>query len=259
MVISDFDVVGWMGELDRQGLVVVPDVLAPDRLQEMRDEVDRLIAEDMAKGAQVSGFSYDPDDRNIRIVDLVPRSEALRGLAEHPLALAFANHLLGPDFRLSNFSGNRTNPGSGRMGMHADQGFLPAPWPPYAMAINIGWALDDFTADNGGTCYIPGSHKRDHGPEWDGHYPEAQALTCRAGSFFAMDGRTWHQTGANVTQNRSRTGLFAYYVRPFLVTQRPWPDLISPSQQSRLSPEMARLLGFESPRATTNLVSRQAL
>lgn len=256
---SDFDMAGWIEELDTQGVVIVPAVLEHGPLQQVRNEVDRLIAEDIAAGAQISGFSYDSDDLNVRIVDLVPRSEALRDLAEHPLALALVQHLLGADFRLSNFSGNRTNPGSGAMGMHADQGFLPSPWPPYAMAVNIGWALDDFTAENGGTRYIPGSHKRDHGPEWNGCYPQARAVTCRAGSLFAMDGRTWHQTGPNITRDSSRTGLFAYYVRPFLVTQRPWPSLVSSELQARLSPGMTRLLGFESTRATTNLVSRDVI
>lgn len=243
--------------LDAEGIVVVPNVLNDGVLQSAREEIDRLIDEDIGNGAQVSGFDYDPDDRNIRIVDLVPRSRLMRSLVEHPLALSLVRHLLGDDFRLSNFSGNRTRPGSGAMGMHADQGFLPAPWPPYPMAINIGWALDDFTVENGATRYIAGSHLRDHGPDWHGNYKEAQAVSCSAGSLFAMDGRTWHQTGPNVTENESRTGLFAYYVRPFIVTQRPWPELIPPDLSTSLGAQVRHLLGLDSRRATTNLESRR--
>ncbi|MDP3659421.1 phytanoyl-CoA dioxygenase family protein [Phenylobacterium sp.] len=245
-----------LAELDEHGVVVAPDVLSAAELAAARGAVDELIAADRAAGAQLAGFHYDPDDRNIRIVDLAPRSEVMRSLVEHPLALALVEHALGADFRLSNFSGNRTAPGSGRMGMHADQGFLPSPWPPYAMAFNIGWALDDFTPQNGGTRYIPGSHKRDHGPKWNGDYAEARPIVCRAGSLFAMDGRVWHQTGANVTDAETRTGLFAYYVRPFIVTQRPWPALIPRAKRDELTPRVAELLGFERPRATTDLRSR---
>jgi len=253
---SEHDLGAFKAELDATGVVVVPAVLKGAELEAARAAVDEVIEANLAEGQQVRGFEYDPDDRNVRIVDLVPRHELFRRLAQHPLALELVGHALGRTFRLSNFSGNRTGPGSGRMFMHADQGFLPSPWPPYAMALNIGWALDDFTAENGGTRYVPGSHKRDHGPRPDGDYDDAVAMECPAGSIFAMDGRVWHQTGANVTENETRTGLFAYYVRPFIVTQRPWPELFPPERREELEPALAALLGLDLRRATTDLRSR---
>jgi ectoine hydroxylase-related dioxygenase (phytanoyl-CoA dioxygenase family) len=250
------DIAALKAELDATGVVIVPDVLVGEELADARMAADEVIAGNLTDGEPIRGFSYDPDDRNIRIVDLVPRHETFRRLAEHPLALALVSHVLGPDFRLSNFSGNRTAPGSGRMYMHADQGFLPSPWPPYAMALNVGWALDDFTVENGGTRYIPGSHRRDHGPQADADYQEAVSVVCKAGSIFAMDGRVWHQTGANTTADVTRTGLFAYYVRPFIVTQRPWPELIPAERREELTPTLAALLGLAQRRATTDLRSR---
>jgi ectoine hydroxylase-related dioxygenase (phytanoyl-CoA dioxygenase family) len=152
--------------------------------------------------------------------------------------------LLGRDARLSNFSGNRTRPGSGRMFMHADQGFVPSPWPPYAMAINVGWALDDFTAQNGGTLYVPASNHETTGPQPDRRYAEAVPVVCPAGSIFVMDGRVWHQTGENVTRDVERTGLFAFYVRPFIVPQMAWHKLVDESRESEFTPSLWSMLGL---------------
>ena len=86
---------------------------------------------------------------------------------------------------------------------------MTAPWPSWPLAVNVGWAVDDFTAENGATRVVPGSLQAGRGPEWGQDYPEAIALTCPAGSIFVMDGRVWHQTGPNTTQNVQRIGMFA--------------------------------------------------
>ena len=39
---------------------------------------------------------------------------------------------------------------------------LPRPHPP--MMVTSIWALTDFTAANGGTCYVPGSHRSPYEP-----------------------------------------------------------------------------------------------
>lgn len=232
-------------DLDETGVAIVEGVLSAAELGEVRDAIAALIAEDEAAGRQLRNFSYDPDDRTVRLMDLVIRHEPFRKLVEHPLATALVRHVLGDNYRVSNFSGNITEPGNARMFMHADQGFLPAPWPPYAMSINIGWAIDDFTIENGGTIYIPGTHRETHGPRPEGGYPGEVSVQCPAGSLFAMDGRTWHQTGNNVTEGTSRTGLFAYYVRPFIVPQRPWTILVDQSRRDEFSADLWQRLGLE--------------
>ncbi|MCE9649601.1 MAG: phytanoyl-CoA dioxygenase family protein [Parvibaculum sp.] len=231
-------------QLDEQGLTIMEDVLDAAGIAAAMAALKRGVEADATQGVQLHGFSFDPDTRNTRVFDLVGKDRVFRDLVEHPVAVELTTHLIGAPFLLSNFSANVTAPGSGAMGMHADQGYVPAPWPPYPLAINVGWALDDFTVANGATRFVPGSHKKDHGPDWGASYEEAVPITCKAGSIFVMDGRVWHQTGPNVSAGETRAGLFAYYVRPFLRPQWNWYQSVKPALLKDMSPLMREMLGF---------------
>lgn len=244
-------------KLSECGVAVLPGVLGAAELVRVREAVWRGVEADRQAGVQLTGFTrIDPDERNIRLYNLIGKAAVFRELVEHPVARAMVEHLLGPKVRLSNFTANITRPGSGSMGMHSDQGYVTAPWPSWPLAVNVGWAVDDFTAENGATRVVPGSVQAGRGPEWGQDYPEAIALTCPAGSIFIMDGRVWHQTGPNTTQNVRRIGMFAYYVRPFILPQVVWQDLVSADLRDELTPWLREVLGF-GERATRNLQTSQ--
>src|SRR5947209_7341448 len=85
-----------------------------------------------------------------------------------------------------------TDPGGNPMFLHADQGFVTPPWPPYAMVANAMWMLDDFTPENGATRIAPASHKRNEQPDY-GNLPETIPVVAPAGTVMVFDGRLWHQ------------------------------------------------------------------
>ena len=64
-------------------------------------------------------------------------------------------------------------------------------------------------------------------------------------SIFVMDGRAWHQTGPNMTRDERRIGMFAYYVRPFILPQVVWQDLVSADLRNELTPWLREVLGFK--------------
>jgi ectoine hydroxylase-related dioxygenase (phytanoyl-CoA dioxygenase family) len=232
--------------LDAEGVCVIERVLDARGVQRVKDALLAGISSDESSGVPVRGFPFDPDTRNVRLFDLIGKDRVFVELVQHPLALELVRHQIGAPFLLSNFSANVTAPGSGAMYMHADQGYVPAPWPPYPMATNVAWTLDDFTAENGGTRFVPRSHLRDHGPEPSFANDETIAMECPAGSMFVMDARVWHQTGPNTSADQTRAGLFAYYVRPFIRPQWNWYQTVTPELLGTLDVEMREMLGFGS-------------
>src|SRR5271167_2912202 len=221
--------------LDHDGICVIENMLDAQALERVREALKTGIASDEKDKVQLRGFNFDPDEHNVRVFDLVGKGRVFVELVENPIAIELVRHVIGESFLLSNFSANVTGPGSGAMGMHADQGYLPPPWPPYPFALNVAWALDDFTEANGATRFVPGSHKQDHGPDM-ADAAKTVPIECRAGSIFIMYGRVWHQTGVNRTANETRAGLFAYYVRPFIRPQWNWNMTITAEHLARISP-----------------------
>jgi fumagillin biosynthesis dioxygenase len=196
----------------------------------------------------------DPNPSNVRVFDLVDLDPLFGDLLQHPVADAVASRFLGDDYIVSNFTANIARPGSASMFVHSDQSLVaPEPWlQPWA--LNIIWCLSDIRRENGATLYVPGSHTfctRDDLP------PDLEArlvpFEAPAGSILAMEGRMWHTSGSNVTEDEDRPLLFAYYTRPFLRPQWNFGVALRPEVQVRLSPTMRYRLGLD---AALNLGQR---
>ena len=133
------------------------------------------------------------------------------------------------------------------MVLHADQGFAPQPWGGI-QGLNVAWAIDDFTDENGATRIVPGSQRQNRAPtaEDGGH---TVALEAPAGSVIVMEGRVWHRTGFNRTEDRSRAGIFAFYTLPiYLLPQENWFLSLNPAIRHYASETMLQLLGFKAAR-----------
>ena len=231
-------------QLRKNGLTLMEGVFDAAELATIRQAFDQVMEADRQAGKRLSGFDIDRGDVNSRVVELAAKHAKFRELAEHPVALALVREMLGDRIQLTSFSANITAPGCSRMIMHCDQGYMPSPWPPFSLGVNVGIALNDFTLENGATLFVPGSHKELHAPDPDGSYPQARPILCRAGAMFALDDRLWHQTGANTTTNEHRIGLFAHYTRTFLAPQERWADCMTPELQATLSPSLRQLLAI---------------
>jgi ectoine hydroxylase-related dioxygenase (phytanoyl-CoA dioxygenase family) len=129
------------------------------------------------------------------------------------------------------------------MGLHADQGYAPPPWPTSPLAINVAWILDDYTEDVGATRYVPGSHLLGHGPA-QGEVHETASVLAPAGSLMVMDGRLWHQTGVNTTTDRHRAALFGYYVLPWIRPQVNWNRALDPGVVEGADEQFLHRLGY---------------
>jgi ectoine hydroxylase-related dioxygenase (phytanoyl-CoA dioxygenase family) len=203
-----------VAKVEQDGVAVVPNFIPADLLRRIHSEVDRLNQLERERGVAF----LESEGANQRVFNLVNKSEVFEEIVQLPDVMAVMSKLLGGDFILSGFSSNTTGPGGEEMTLHSDSGYVPPPHPEYQQSANAVWMIDVFTEENGGTRYVPGSHKLRTNPNPGQDY-ETVPLIGKAGSVAFLHGYTWHKTGNNVSRDSSRRALFAYYVRPFLRVQ----------------------------------------
>ena len=237
-------------QLTAEGFCVVPGVLDAARLHHVRRALERAVEESARRGLRTRFPELDPNDRNVRVFQLLELDPVFRELIVHPQALACVRALLGDDVRISNFTANIARPGSGSMFLHSDLGLVaPEPWT-RAGSVNAIWCLDGIREENGATRYLPGSHRFTRAAE----LPEDAAERLRsfeapAGALLVMDGRLWHTSGCNRTRDEDRALLFGYYSRRAIAPQADWRRELSPATRAALAPELAALLEPEDPPA----------
>ena len=232
-------------DLDSHGLCCMAGVLNPTDLARAHAAIYRAAAEDLADGRHATEFALDTNEHNQRVWNLLTRDAVFATMVEHTSALALVRHLIGWPALLSNISGNIAGPGTSIGVLHADQVFVPEPWPEQPQGINVAWCLDDFNATNGGTRVAPGSHRLSRLPATDDDL-KLVPLEAPAGSMFAFDSRVWHQTGLNTTGDQTRAGVFAFYTTPIYRTQENWFLTLDEEFLNTASDELLTLLAYKS-------------
>ena len=176
-----------------------------------------------------------------RVYSLPVKSRAFDRLIEDDVVLAAGENLLGPNFLLTAALAINLGPGETAQGLHFDEAFysLPRPRPP--LSLSALWAIDDFTADNGGTLIVPRSHR------WGGEGPtpdvEVVPLEMPAGSVAIYPGTLWHAGGANVTDH-FRLGISIQYVISWARQQESYLLAMPPDAAASVSPRLRALLGY---------------
>jgi ectoine hydroxylase-related dioxygenase (phytanoyl-CoA dioxygenase family) len=233
-----------LADIAAYGLAIVPEVLTGDVLKRTREALYRAAESDRARGReQKFGLDYAHDETNQRVWNVLSRDPLFEDLAFHPLAVGFVRSVLGWPALLGNISANVTGPGGGEMVMHADQLFVPQPWPAEPQGLNVAWCLDDFTEANGATCFAPQSHRLNRTP-WPDESAAVDPIEAPAGSIVVFESRVWRRTGHNRTANETRAGVFAWYTRPIYRTQENWFLSLRPEVRQFASDDALVLLGY---------------
>ena len=151
--------------------------------------------------------------RSRRVYALVAKDPVFGDLVSHPRVLRLLDRVLEPNYLLSAALAIHLGPGEDAQRFHYDDGgyHIPRPRPP--VGVSAIWALDDFTAANGATELIPGSHRwGDERPADDDS--RARKMVMPAGSVVVFLGTVWHRGGANTT-DRPRLGITPQYCQPW--------------------------------------------
>ena len=233
-------------DLEEHGVAIVEGALDAATLQRAHDALYGAAERDRAEGREVRfGLDHPSDTTNQRVWNLPNRDPVFCELAEHPRALEVVRGILGWPALLSNISANITGPGGGEMVLHADQLYMPEPWSGI-QGINVLWCIDDFTDENGGTRYVPGSHRHNRAPtQAADHALDTVAIEAPAGSMVVMEGRVWHKTGNNRTTETRRAGVFAWYTIPIYRPQENWFLALDDAVVESASDDLLVLLGYK--------------
>ena len=208
---------------------------------------------------------------NQRVWMLVNKGRIFREILFAPSVRAVVDHLLGADYQLSSYSANIAKPGGVAMDLHTDQWWMPHPTErgpspvpagsitrqrsnlaagesPAMIApcvcVNVMWMLNEFSPENGGTRFVPGSHLRGRPPSEQDAQEETVAARGPAGTAMIFDGRLWHGTGANVS-SMNRYGLLSTFCGPQFRPQENFTIGTRPEVLAEASPELLALLGFK--------------
>lgn len=228
--------------LREQGFCILEQLISDDEFAALRERLVTVAEQERAAG---TAFIYDNDSQ--RVFSLLNKGPEFEKIVRHPVILELMEEVLDYNFMLSSTHANIAGPGGASMYLHADQTFARPPWPPYALVANSMWMLDDFTAENGATRIVPGSHLLGRQPDYsagEGNI-EATPVVAPAGSVMVFDGRLWHQTGPNITTNQRRHGILNYYCRGYVRQQQNFFTGLARDVLDRADPLMQRLLGME--------------
>jgi ectoine hydroxylase-related dioxygenase (phytanoyl-CoA dioxygenase family) len=228
-------------DLHEFGFCLLKCPLCPAKFTQLRNTLL-----DIAERERRDGTAFRYDGGNQRVFSLLNKGQEFELNVQESTVLGLMEEILGFNFLLSSTHANIASPGGAPMYIHADQTFARPPWPPYALVANSMWMLDDFTAENGATRLIPGSHLLGRQPDYaagEGNV-ETIPVCAPAGSIMIFDGRLWHQTGANTT-SRPRHGILNYYCRGYVRQQQNFFVGLKEEVISRATPVMRRLLGYE--------------
>ncbi len=226
--------------LRRDGGVIVRE-LAPESL------IDRCAAElrstfDAFDENLRTNFS---GSKTLRCGGVLRYAPSCAELIAHPVILDVADAVLLPscaDYQIGSTTGIEILPGESDQQLHRDDTPYPIQVAGLELQIGVMWAFTDFTAENGATRVVPGSHRFLRA--W--HKPNlnrwTQAVMPKGSALFYL-GSTWHGGGANHSR-RPRTGLINTYCLGWLRPEENHCLEVPPEVARRYDPRLRRLLGY---------------
>lgn len=224
--------------LDDDGAVVVDALANPEEVSRLHADLEPFFA----RRAPCTGpfFGY----RTRRVESLIAKSPMVRELATRDLILAVIDRVLGPycdRYQLNLTQAIRIEPGERAQFLHTDDGLFPFDHRGIECMVNCIWAYDAFTAENGGTRLVLGSHRWP--PEREVTPEEIVAAEMEPGAVLIYRGSLRHGGGANRSSG-PRTGVVISYCLGWLRQSENQYLAVPPEIAKSLDRRLQELLGY---------------
>ena len=234
--IDRFDPAPHLRALERDGFTIVEGLMDQRALATFREQLAPFQGSYQGRNA-FEGLATE------RVYTLVGRGTAFEALAADERILALVAAFLRPGFLLSASHAICIAPGEAAQSLHFDDSFYPFERPREPLGISVIGAIDAFTASNGATVVIPGSHR--WGEDWRTRAATARTIPVEmpAGAALVLAGTLVHGAGAN-RSDAPRLAFTNQYCQPWARTQENFFLGIPRSRVARMSPALQGLLGY---------------
>ena len=221
----------------QNGYVVIRNLLSPEEINTVRQAVAQVSAREKMGRNNFEGR------QTVRVYGLPAKTRATDTLILHPRILRILDDLLLPNPLLSAMQAINIHPGETPQPFHTDGAFIQpeAPYPKHIFGIATVWAITDFTAENGATQVIPGSHTK---TLQDVDFTSPLPVEMPAGSVVVFPSNLWHGGGKNVTANEVREAITFQYCQPYLRPQENVLLGVDPAEIEGLDPRLKSMFGL---------------
>lgn len=226
------------------GFAVVEGVLDRGMLHETRDRMygvrDRIVADVGADRLVRAGelgvlrlmLKYDPFF--LKYLELPQVVEAVDAIVSDTAILHLQNGFILPSFQPSEQQQVFQNT------YHQD---FPRVLNGYVASVNVFFAVDEFTRENGATWVLPGTQHLPACPPMEERAARGVVLECPAGSMIVFDSTLWHAAGPN-TSGRDRLAINHQFTRSWIKQQIDYVRALGDRVVEAQAPRTQQLLGW---------------
>lgn len=247
--VTDEQLQAWTNQFDRDGYLLLKNVLPPDWCQQLRADLDRVLPHDSSKqgGIELQLRMFESSDANLRLFDVEP-------------IVTLADRIIGEATHIIHNNSFRSLTGAGGITQwHQDdrphlllsEGKMPPNIKLPCLWFTANYYLTDVTeVANGGTECVRGSHL--FGKPCPSNFPELPEYQDKvdhnlgpAGSVVLFNNQCWHRGGPNTSQRVRYITQITYARRMIGHKYFPFMNYQMPEHVYRdANPRLKQLLGF---------------